>query len=154
MGSEMCIRDRYCTYLGQMWHIMTYLVRIAVRPPTKTKISQTLRYNLSAFFVAPPLPAPSGVVASARLCCLSRVCASGRLSFAVGEHYYCVYFLSAISFHVHVHTPTPHSILRFRPAPQTPDLHTSNLPLRFNPRSRCNSSSRCWYRARDHVDPA
>ena len=30
----------------------------------------------------------------------------------------------------YVHTPTPHSILRFRPAPQTPDLHTSNLPLR------------------------
>ena len=27
-----------------------------------------------------------------------------------------------------VHTPTPHSIFRFRPAPQTPDLHTSNLP--------------------------
>ena len=27
-------------------------------------------------------------------------CASGRLSFAVGERYYCVYFLSAISFHV------------------------------------------------------
>ena len=23
--------------------------------------------------------------------------------------------------------------------------------FRFNPRSRCNSSSRCWYRAREHV---
>ena len=31
---------------------------------------------------------------------LSLACASGRLSFAVGEHYHCVYFLSAISFHV------------------------------------------------------
>ena len=32
------------------------------------------RYNFSAFFVTPTLPAPSGVtVASARLCCLSRV---------------------------------------------------------------------------------
>ena len=31
---------------------------------------------------------------------LSLACASGRLSFAVGEHYYCVYFLSAISFYV------------------------------------------------------
>ena len=32
---------------------------------------------------------------------LSLACASGRLSFAVGERYYCcVYFLSAISFHV------------------------------------------------------
>ena len=46
------------------------------------------------------------------------------------------YFLSAISFRIrtygdstYVHTPKPHSILRFRPAPQTPDLHTSNLPL-------------------------
>ena len=26
--------------------------------------------------------------------------------------------------------------------------------FRFNPRSRCNSSSRCWYRAREHVAPA
>ena len=26
--------------------------------------------------------------------------------------------------------------------------------FRFNPRSRCNSSSRCCYRAREHVDPA
>ena len=31
---------------------------------------------------------------------LSLACASGRLSFAVEERYYCVYFLSAISFHV------------------------------------------------------
>ena len=47
----------------------------------------------------------------------------------------CTYFLSAISFRIrtygdstYVHTPKPHSILRFRPAPQTPDLRTSNLP--------------------------
>ena len=26
--------------------------------------------------------------------------------------------------------------------------------FRFNPRSRCNRSSRCCYRAREHVDPA
>ena len=31
---------------------------------------------------------------------LSLACASGRLSFAVGERYYGVYFLSAVSFHV------------------------------------------------------
>ena len=31
-------------------------------------------------------------------------------------------------FYPHLHTPTPYSILGFRPAPQTPDLHTSNLP--------------------------
>ena len=36
-------------------------------------IDVKIRYNLSAFFVTPALPAPSGVVASARLCCLSRV---------------------------------------------------------------------------------
>ena len=42
--------------------------------------------KFSAFFVTPTLPAPCCVVASARLCCLA--CASGRLSFAVGERYY------------------------------------------------------------------
>ena len=35
--------------------------------------------------------------------------------------------------------------------------HTSTYQIhvvfRFNPRSRCNSSSRCCYRAREHVDP-
>ena len=39
----------------------------------------------------------------------------------------CNSFLQSLS--TYVRTPTPHSILRFRPAPQTPDLHTSNLPL-------------------------
>ena len=35
---------------------------------------------------------------------LSLACASGRLSFAVGERYYCcVYLLSAISFHVRMY---------------------------------------------------
>ena len=36
--------------------------------------------------------------------------------------------------------------------------HTStyqiHIVFRFNPHSRCNSSSRCCYRAREHVDPA
>ena len=36
--------------------------------------------------------------------------------------------------------------------------HTSTYQIhvvfRFNPRSRCNNSSRCCYRAREHVDPA
>ena len=60
---------------------------------------------------------------------LSLACASGRLSFAVGERYYfvCNSFLQSLS--TYVRTPTPHSILRFRPAPQTPDLRTSNRPL-------------------------
>ena len=32
-----------------------------------------------------------------------------------------------------------------------PHFHVSNV-FRFNPRSRCNSSSRCCYRACEHVD--
>ena len=81
------------------------------------------RYNLSAFFVAPPLPAPSGVVASARLCCLSRVPPAVCPSLLESTTTVCTSFLQSLS--TYVHTPTPHSILRFRPAPQTPDLHTS-----------------------------
>ena len=69
------------------------------------------------------------LVASARLCCLSRVppavCPSLLKSATTGR----TSFLQSLS--TYVRTPTPHSILRFRPAPQTPDLHTSNLPLFF-----------------------
>ena len=32
--------------------------------------------------------------------------------------------------------------------------HQIHVMFRFSPRSRCNSSSRCCYRARVHVDPA
>ena len=35
-----------------------------------------------------------------------------------------------------------------------PRMYQIHVYFRFNPRSRCNSSSRCWYRAREHVDPA
>ena len=35
-----------------------------------------------------------------------------------------------------------------------PRMCQIHVVFRFNPRSRCNSSSRCWYRAREHVDPA
>ena len=48
----------------------------------------------------------------------------------------CTSFLQSLS--TYVHTPTPHSILGFRPAPQTPDLHTSNLP-------RSGSGSYYWF---------
>ena len=98
----------------------------AVRPPSSTPREKR---NFPPFSLRLPfqLLAVYQVVASARLCCLSLACASGRLSFAVGERYYwCTSFLRSLS--TYVHTPTPHSILRFRPAPQTPDLHTSNLP--------------------------
>ena len=69
----------------------------------------------------------SSIVASARLCCLSRVppavCPSLLESATTAV---CTCFLQSLS--TYVCTPTPHSILRFRPAPQTPDLHTFNLP--------------------------
>ena len=89
-------------------------------------ISEKIRYNVSAFFVTPPLPALSGVVASARFCCLSRVPPAVCPSLLESTTTVCTSFLQSLS--TYVHTPTPHSILRFRPAPQTPDLHTSNLP--------------------------
>ena len=63
------------------------------------------------------------LVASACLCCLSRVPPAVCPALLP----VCTSFLRSLS--TYVHTPTPHSILRFRPAPQTPDLHTSNLPL-------------------------
>ena len=85
-----------------------------------------IRYKFSAFFVTPTLPAPCGVVASARLCCLSRVPPAVCPSLLKSATTVCTSFLQSLS--TSVHTPTPHSILRFRPAPQTPDLHTSNLP--------------------------
>ena len=77
-------------------------------------------------FVTPTLPAPSGVVASARLCCLSRVPPAVCPSLLESATTVCNSFLQSLS--TYVRTPTPHSISRFRPAPQTPDLHTSNLP--------------------------
>ena len=33
-------------------------------------------------------------------------------------------------------------------------MYQIHVVFRFNPRSRCNNSSRCCYRAREHVDPA
>ena len=84
-----------------------------------------IRYK-SAFFVTPTLPAPCGVVASALLCCLSLVPPAVCPSLLESATTVCASFLQSLS--TYVHTPTPHSILRFRPAPQTPDLHTSNLP--------------------------
>ena len=112
-------------------------------PHVETRLSQSCIYatlhcqlcrfatrctEIFRFFVAPTLRAPCGVLASARLCCLSRVppavCPSLLESATTTV---CTSFLQSLS--TYVHTPTPHSVLRFRPAPQTPDLHTSNLPL-------------------------
>ena len=57
-----------------------------------------IRYKFSAFFRY-AYPSSSWRCSRKRPSLLSLACASGRLSFAVGERY-CVYFLSAISFHV------------------------------------------------------
>ena len=94
----------------------------AVRPPSSTPREK----KNPAFFVTPTLPAPCVVVASARLCCLSRVPPAVYPSLLESTTTVCTSSLQSLS--TYVHTPTPHSILRFRPAPQTPDLHTSNLP--------------------------
>ena len=80
------------------------------------------RYNLSAFFVTPPLPAPSGVVASTRLCCLSRVPPAVCPSLLESTTTVWTSFLQSLS--TYVHTPTPHSILRFSP------LHKHQIYIR------------------------
>ena len=106
----------------------------AVRPPSSTppglpqeRKEKKIRYDFSAFFVTPTLPAPSGVVASARLCCLSRVPPAVCPSLLGSATTVCASFLQSLS--TNVHTPMPHSILRFRPAPQTPDLHLSLIHI-------------------------
>ena len=85
-------------------------------------ISEKIRYNVSAFFVTPPLPALSGVVASARFCCLSRVPPAVCPSLLESTTTVCTSFLQSLS--TYVHTPTPHSILRFSP------LHKHQIYIR------------------------
>ena len=65
--------------------------------PKREKKKNTLQF-VRLFRYAPP--SSSFRCSRKRPSLLSLSCASGRLSFAVGEHYYCVYFLFAISFHV------------------------------------------------------
>ena len=82
----------------------TYLPPQAVRSPSSTppgcpkreKKKITLQF-FRLFRYA--YPSSSFRCSRKRPSLLSLACASGRLSF-VGERYYCVYFLSAISFHV------------------------------------------------------
>ena len=117
-------RGQWCYFSGV--HSITLCLRFV--PLVESGIcllKNTLQ--LIRLFVTPPLPAPSGVVASARLCCLSRVPPAVYPSLLESTTTVCTSSLQSLS--TYVHTPTPHSILRFRPAPQTPDLHTSNLPL-------------------------
>ena len=67
----------------------------AVRPPSSTPREKR---NFRLFRYA--YPSSSLRCSRKRPSLLSLACASGRLSFAVGERYYYVYYLSAISFHV------------------------------------------------------
>ena len=68
---------------------------------------------------------------------------------APGTRYFCrlrflFFLLSASGGWVKIKLELPRLLARMY------QIHV----FRFNPRSRCNSSSRCWYRAREHVDPA
>ena len=63
--------------------------------------SKKIRYNLSAFFVTPAVPAPAVVVASARLCCLSRVPPAVYPSLLGSTTTVCTSFLQSLSTYVH-----------------------------------------------------
>ena len=112
VGSEMCIRDS-CILVDVATLSTIYDVRHplllppgyptqelisrpqAVRPPSSTPREKT---NYCLFRYA--YPSSSLRCSRKRPSLLSLTCASRRLSFAVGERYYCVHFLSAISFHI------------------------------------------------------
>ena len=121
---EARCREDNCVRLG--CECLRDLFRNQLTPSNSHPSTLWHIYNFSAFFVTPTLLAPSGVVASARLCCLSRV--PPAVCPSLLESATTVYnsFLQSLS--TYVRTPTPQSTIRFRPAPQTPDLHTSNLP--------------------------
>ena len=110
----------------------------AVRPPSSTppgcpkrekkrKKYATIFPPFSLRLPFQPLPvlqwsqAPASVV--------SRVCLRPFVLRCWRALLLCVIPFCNLFPRTYVRTPTPYSILRFRPAPQTPDLHTSNLPL-------------------------
>ena len=68
-----------------------------VAPREKRKEKNAIQFSRLFLYAC---PSSSFRCSRKRPSLLSLACASGRLSFAVGERYYCVYFLSAISFHV------------------------------------------------------
>ena len=91
----------------------------AVRPPSSTprekRIFRRFRYAYPSSSLRCNRKRPS---------LLSLACASGLLSFAVGERCYCcVYFLSAIAFHVRTYADASFHIT-IQARSQTPDLHT------------------------------
>ena len=110
-------------------------------------ISQVWRYNLSAFFVTPPLPAPSGVVASARLCCLSRVPPAVCPSLLESTTTVCTSFLQSF----------PRTYIRRRLIPyyDSGPLHKHQIYIRpiFHQRSsfvsRPSPDAHVWYRVTD-----
>ena len=104
-----------------------------------------IRYKFSAFRYA--YPSSSLRCSRKRPSLLSLACASGRLSFAVGERYYCVYFLSAISFHVRTYADASfHITIQARSTntrftyvqPSTSDVPRS-LQVEFQPFNRSYS---------------
>ena len=155
MGSEMCIRDRgskvhYSSstfvstrvrhrkqadtskssvaeshhvfiqvFYASFFPLCCSLNNAFIKPPTISKIFRLFRYAYPSSSLRCSRKRPS--------LCLSRVPPAVCPSLLESATAVCTSFLQ--SLFTYVHTPTPHSILRFRPAPQTPDLHTSNLPL-------------------------
>ena len=71
---------------------------------------------------------------------LSLACASGRLSYAVGERYYCVYSLSAISFRIRTYTDASFHI--------TIQAHTTNTRFTFVQSSTCGNEIQVRVRVR------
>ena len=63
------------------------------------------------------------------------------------DYAFFFFLFSASGGWVKIKLELPHLLPRMYQIP----IH---VVFRFNPRSRCNSSSRCWCRAREHVDPA
>ena len=61
------------------------------------------------------------------------------------DYAFLFFLFSASGGWVKIKLELPHLLTR---------MYQTHVVFRFNPRSRCNSNSRCWYRAREHVDPA
>ena len=115
MGSEMCIRDSLSP-ARRLSDLLLLPPQVAPREKINSNRLQFFRLfryaypsssfrcaKYAAFFVTAAAATAfslSSRCSRKRPSLLSLACASGRLSFAVGERYYCVYFLSAISFHV------------------------------------------------------
>ena len=90
------------TLLGLgLYHVTIDILGTPIRSQYRTRVAIRLFRSLQFIrLFRHACPSRSFRCSRKRPSLLSLACASGRLSFAVGERYYCVYFLSAISFHV------------------------------------------------------